>query len=518
MYRINTSADKPNAERLKNNVSDMMKHGIRVGNILTAYNFFSEIAETMAIRLKSEFGIDNPNSPKQIEYFLSNRKDPIYYEICYQEGKWTSNKEALEELKSHGIEFADVLMKYRKAKKLTDSVKALLNAKDNNGLIHPTVSLTKTNRISYTAPALMNIPKKLLWDVITPYKDGDFLWSADIKNQEPSILINIVGADSLKHALTSPDGLYECLYSECFKPRAKCTLLVMPNAETRVIPREELMNNPKIPPATYAPVPTDCPMDYCGQVVRYVDTIIMQTGVNNMPELPSRIKVYTEDNVEMLADVVWDEIKAKDLSKPQKVEVYGTLTKVKPMCVGVYRKEFKTSWNAMTYGSSKRGIVAQCKHIDGDKVYRFFHDIPQLKYYQSVWTKQAKIGVQYSKTLFGTLLHTDEYDTKRLARSLMDLPIQGTGADILDLLVAHFIEETNKRGISDKIWIYYTRHDEVILEVDGDWQREVGADYVESVIRDILEHQINDWEPFKIEVSQLNSDLMALLSDENFDD
>ena len=100
----------------------------------------------------------------------------------------------------------------------------------------------------------------------------------------------------------------------------------------------------------------------------------------------------------------------------------------------------------------------------------------------------------------------------------MDLPIQGTGADILSLLVKHFDSEIESRGLIGKMSIAYTRHDEIIVEVDGDWQEEVGEQRVEEVIRDILEHQINDWEPFKIEVGQVSGEFGALLNSDNDDE
>lgn len=520
MYKISTSIDKPDAAFLKSRVEQMMKRGIRVENVERAFKYFDEIVDYSLAELQEEYGIDNPNSTRQIEYFLSSQKEPDYYEYCYQDGKWTSNKEALVNLSAKGYRFADVLMQYRKAKKLADSAKALMNARDDNGLIHPQVSLTKTNRISYTNPALMNIPKKLLWDVITPYKAGNKLWSADIKNQEPSILINIIGAKELMPALNSPSGLYEYMYDICFKPKAYCSLFVLSNApgnENKVFSREELLNSEKIPPVYYSPVPFGCMMQYNGVDAELVETVFATCTVGSTPVLPTKVEVYTA-NGPVKVDVDWSEIPEKDLSKPQILKVEGYLSGVTPVCEGVYRKEFKTSWNAMTYGSSRMGIRAQCKHIDGDTVYDFFHKIPEMDYYHKVWRKQAAKGSQYSKTVFGTVLCANEPNKARLSRILMDLPIQGTGADILSLLVKHFDSEIESRGLIGKMSIAYTRHDEIIVEVDGDWQEEVGEQRVEELIRDILEHQINDWEPFKLEVGQVSGEFGALLNSDNDDE
>lgn len=520
MYKIDTKKDKPDASFLKERVTQMMQRGIRVENVEKAFRYFNEIVESSLAELKEEFGIENPNSTRQIEYFLSTQSEPDYYEYCYQDGKWTSNKESLENLSAKGYRFADVLMQYRKAKKLADSAKALMNARDDKGLIHPQVSLTKTNRISYTNPALMNIPKKLLWDVITPYTPGNKLWSADIKNQEPSILINIIGAKELLPALSSDRGLYEYMYDICFKPKAYCSLFVLNDEfgnENKVFSRDELLRSENIPPVYYSPIPFGCMMTYKGVPAELVETVFATCKVGTTPVLPDTVEVYTANGPVKVA-VDWSEISEKDLSKPQILKVEGYLSDVTPICEGVYRKEFKTSWNAMTYGSSKIGIRAQCKHIDGDTVYDFFHEIPEMDYYHKVWRKQAYKGSQYSKTIFGTVLCANESNKARLSRILMDLPIQGTGADILSLLVKHFDSEVESRGLVGKLSIAYTRHDEIIVEADGAWQKTVGDQKVEEIIRDILEHQIDDWEPFKLEVGQVSGEFGSLLDSDNDDE
>lgn len=512
MFNIQIGVDKPDANRLQKTIEQLMKRGIRVGNVTTVYNFFSEMANGYAMRLKYDFGIDNPNSPKQIEQFLVDSNNPVFYDVCCQNGKWTSNKEALQTLKDRGYEFASVLLQYRKVKKLAESAMSLMQHIDKNSLIHPSVSLTKTNRISYTGPALMNIPKKLLWNVITPYKPGNILWSVDIKNQEPSILINIINSPKLKEALTSEYGLYEYMYKLCFEAKVICKVVVLPDCKNEVVSKQELVQNSSIPPSIYTPVKTEALMEYQGKTVELIDSVVFRTPVGEYPKLPKYIDLYTSDGLTVQAEVEWAQIPEKDLQKPRLVEIEGKILGLEPMCTGVYRKEFKTSWNAMTYGSSKKGIVDMCKHINGEKVYDFFYSIPEIKKYQKMWKGQANIGARYCKTIFGTLLYTDKEGPRQLARSLMDLPIQGTGSDILDLLIDHFYAEVKTRGLEDKIMLYYPRHDEAILEVDGEWQNQIGVDAVEKIVRDIFEHRINNWIPFKVEIGPVYSDLSKLLN------
>ena len=68
----------------------------------------------------------------------------------------------------------------------------------------------------------------------------------------------------------------------------------------------------------------------------------------------------------------------------------------------------------------------------------------------------------------------------------------------------------DEKEISDKMSIYYTRHDELIIEVNGEWLNEVGEVKVEEILRDMLEHQVDDWIPFKIEVVQTKAEALGI--------
>ena len=80
MYYINTATDKPDARELKATLEILMRRGIRVDNVQKAYDYFTKTVEGTAVELKDEYGIDNPNSTKQIEYYLSNCDDADIYE------------------------------------------------------------------------------------------------------------------------------------------------------------------------------------------------------------------------------------------------------------------------------------------------------------------------------------------------------------------------------------------------------------------------------------------------------
>lgn len=175
------------------------------------------------------------------------------------------------------------------------------------------------------------------------------------------------------------------------------------------------------------------------------------------------------------------------------------------------RKEFKTAWNAISYGASIFGVKMACKTIDAKQTYNYITKIAELKDYRNQIDKMARSGNTRIGTIFGTPLdagYTEDY--KKLKRVLLDLPVQGSGADILSLLIKHFYDYTSEKEISDKMSIYYTRHDELIIEVNGEWLNEVGEVKVEEILRDMLEHQVDDWIPFKIEVVQTKAEALGI--------
>ena len=410
MFKINSNEDTPNAEYLHYIINEATsKRGIRLGNKIFELrkNLSADVTELVET-INNKYGISNPNSAPQVKTWMEHYLNPDELEVCSDDnGNVSSKKEFMVELAHMNNEFAIDLLTYRKTKKQLEAIESLLKACDNYGIIRPEVSLGNTNRINYKNPALMNIPKSILWDVITPMKDGDVLISADIKNQEPWILINWKEIDELKDVIRSnPNGLYNAIYVKIF-------------------------------------------------------------GV-----------------------------------EPNELQ----------------RKECKTAWNALTYGASKFGLKRICKNIDGEAIYKYFNSIEGLKKFKAESYKLANGKVRKTYTYFGTELHPDARFSSALQRQLMDFPIQGTGSDILSLLVEHIEDEREKRNIADDICIYYSRHDELIFEVSKDYIDKNGTDGAIKLVRELVEHQVDDWEPFNIEVNIVSSNNINRNLDDDIDE
>lgn len=510
MYIINSKTDKPDIDYLEYSVKEMMKRGISVNDLSELYKRFSDEKEAIADDIQKNYGIQNPNSSKQLIDFISNLDSAEVYETCCIEGKWTTNKEAFSTLSILGYQFATDILDYRKAKKYAESIKSMQEAVGKDGRVHPGVSLSKTNRINYSSPALMNIPKPLLWHIVAPNKPGNILISADIKNQEPSILINILNAEHLKNALKNDKGLYESLFAEPFKPYAKLNLLVTNGYTPGIIRNEELAKMGFVPPIYYTPtLPPVVSSYYNNEQIRVIDitNIVVSPGSTaSSLKLPNKVIIETVNSNQYEVEVCWEKVTDKQLKKQGIIEITGELNGVEIKCEGIERKEFKVAWNAMTYGASSFGVKQICKHINGDIVYNYFSKIPEFKAYRSKCKKLADAGNQYINTYFGTTLFAGESNINKLRRVLMDLPIQGTAADILSFLIRHCNSEISRLGLDGKISIYYTRHDEIIFEVDKDFCNGVGIEDVKNIIKNMVTHQVDNWIPFIVEVTEVKAD------------
>jgi hypothetical protein len=513
MYYIKLDTDKPDVVKMEQQVKAMMQRGIKVGNCQKLLTYYTELMNASKLELQEKYGIENTNSSKQIIAHLqeiSRKADPNsendIIKVCYDDtaNKWTSNDEALSKLALLGYEFAQSVKDYRTAKKYSDSINSLLKFKDSNDLVHPVVSRAVTNRIYYSDPAIMSIPKVLLYHLITPLNDTDVLYSVDIKNQEPGILANMTHADDLKEALQSEDGLYESLFKKCFEPKATANILVDTLSESRTYEISELKNIKTVSPVMYMPKRTITRgVKYNNETVSGIETICIGTSQGERPKLPSQVKIETAQGNIYSLPVTWEDY-GKKYTKSADYEVKGVINGLEVTVLPEERKEFKTAWLAISYGQSSFGLSKACKYIDANHVYNYITKSNGLKEYRAKINKQARSLNNNINTIFKTPLQA-EYtsDAKALNRKLLNMPIQGTGADILSLLINHFNETVEKQGLQDCLFIYFTRHDELIIEVNEELYNQKSTIEVSQFLKDLLEHQIEDWIPFKVDVEKI---------------
>lgn len=528
MYVINRKVEKPDIQGMYECVKKLMQRGVRIAECTELLNEYDEFTKQLDNDFSEKYGVQNIRSTQQLVKYiqslsnsmaLGSRNDIL--EICYDQytGKWTTDAQAMEQLADLGYTFAQDLLDYRHAKKFRDSIKELVDLSDSDRLVHPEVSLLKTNRISYSKPGLMNIPKKLLWKLIEPYHKGNILYSIDIKNQEPSILINVTGAESLKGAIMNPDGLYSTMFKLCFKPLAVANILIDTLSENRVYTAGELRAFGTVSPLTYAPVKPDI-QNYKvnGKKIISIETKCIGSKKGIKPSLPDKVKVQLEDKSYEELSVTWDTDEVeKRYKKDKDYSVIGTLEGVEVDMSKAERNEFKRAWLAISYGAGKQLVKKNCRLINGERVYHYITSIDAIKDYRKRVMDLASKGICKINTVFGTPLDAGTTDKQKLKRVMLNVPIQGSGADILSILIRHFTKYTEAENLTDKLMLYYTRHDELIIEVDRSFYNSAGVNRVEWILSDIFEHRIDDWVPFKIEVKQVGSlreKLGLILSDD----
>ena len=513
MYKIYTETTKADIQGMEQRLKEMMKRGIRVSELQSWYSEFNRLCQGCKDKITKEYDIENPNSSKQVISYLQDLANSIVdksekndiVNICLDDktGKWTSNAEAMNKLADLGYEIAEDILEYRKMKKYSDSVMELITNSDKDKLVHPIINLSKTNRITYSKPGIMSIPKALLWGLIAPYNSADTLYSVDIKNQEPSILINYLNDEDLKKCLMSDKGLYEELFERVFKPVVEMNI-INDGLDCRIYNVDE-MRTTLIEPEKYLPKKAPCRSWYYNdKEIIAVETLCQGFKDKDSIKYPDSVVVQTSDNNMYMVPVIW----RKDfrIKKSDDFKIIGDLQGVEIRLSKAERREFKTSWNALSYGGSYMALDRACKILDYKPIYKYFTGLKSFKAYKDKITSFAKAGSCTVNTVFGNwVTAVGKDDFKSLQRSLLDLPIQGTGADILSCLIKHFEEEVEKSDkFRGKAFIYYTRHDELIIEV----AKGLDENEVKTFLKETLEHQIitptSEWVPFKVEINKID--------------
>ncbi len=85
-----------------------------------------------------------------------------------------------------------------------------------------------------------------------------------------------------------------------------------------------------------------------------------------------------------------------------------------------------------------------------------------------------------------------------------------------DLHNDNLFDKCEELGYSEMIKPYYFRHDECIIQVNEGIIDFLGQEKFEEFLRDTFEHQIDNWVPFNVEISEVKptTDLNELLKEE----
>lgn len=403
MFKIGIM-DVPDLDFLQDTVENCMDAGIKVADTSKLVEVIAADRDKYLQVLRERYKIANPNSSVQVIAAFQNLSEyfPDIEEVCVDKrtGKWSTKAENLEELRLRGIGVAFDLARYRTLNNMLSSIASVNSFKDGRGLIHPDVSYGKTGRINYANPGLMNINKRVLWSLIEPRDKDATLYSIDIKNQEPWILINDLGIYDLQKVIDGESGLYESIYELWFGRK----------------------------------------------------------------------------------------------------------------CNPIERREFKIAWNALSYGGTKKVLAERCKHINYERVYKMFNSIPELKEYKQACNSMGFGGKREIDTIFGRTMVCDGNKGMQLARQLMDYRMQGSGVDILAHLNSHLSEVVEERGWEELVIPYFFRHDELIIQINDGLIEHIGEEGIEDFLKDTFQHQVDEWVPFEVKISKIESGKMPDLT------
>lgn len=390
--------DVPNHELSMATLNNSMRKGIRItDNINELQKEYNEKLRARTIYIEHRTNISKLLSVEQLKTYFLPYLTPTQIEKCKVNGKFTFGKTVLNYLVEQEIPMAKEILEARTIKNKADVLNSLKEYMDSKGLVYPEVSRGKTFRYSYAKPAIMSIPKDLLWQVIKPRNPNNVLYAVDIHQQEPYILVHYLKIDALIQLLKDEPDFYKAIYKQAFKE--------------------------------------DCP------------------------------------------------------SKE-------------------HRKEVKKVWNALSYGGTKN-IKNLCTLINPQPIVDFFKGIKEYRNYTSKSFYYAHKNATYRKTYFNTKVYTTGNEVYKLARSNMDIPIQGTGSDILSFLIEHLLEVTKEKQLQDKLEFYFSRHDELILEVSPELEN------VEELLTDIFTHQVDDWIPFSVKVTKITDNNLSELAEDD---
>lgn len=520
MFKLNSEVDKAELNEVFMKIQRMSQRGFRIGRVEEAVAKLGEMKDAAESDFYNKYGV-SPGSPKQVAVLMEQLSDQLamngnltndIFEIGCIDGKWVTKKEVMEQLSELGYEFADELMNYRTISNQYSSIKQFIENMGSNRLVHPNISRTVTNRITTSKPNMLGIVKELTWAVIKPYKESNSLYSVDIKNQEPGILLGMLGIEKLQDALHSPDGFYTSCMKKLMIPKVSVNVIVVNKGVRRTYSMAEMKQLVPTEPTAYTPtIPSLKSVYIFGERVAAISVINTVTVVGEEPIIPETVRIETETGT--FFDLPFK------VSIPSKLKAgnyvfEGDIDGLTIEPTKEERKEFKTSWLALTYGSGAASIKKRCKHIDGEVMVERFNSIKELADFKNEISRKLRAGITQSVTVFGNVIESSAFTKSQTKRFMFNHPIQGTGADLLALLYTHAEQVFKEKGIEDKVGIYFTRHDEFVLEVDKDFEADKGESYIHELLKDTFEHQINDWAPFLVEVKKIENIEMKFSTDD----
>jgi hypothetical protein len=406
MFFINTETAKPDIKQLLTRADMWAARGVRL-NAATWHELI-EIADEKAALLRS-YGLKKPNSQRELSWFLRSFNSLDIAETLYSatDGRWLTSIKALEEMSARFNSTIELrtLYEYKLAQSAAQSFRNYDKHLDAAGLVFPRVSTTVTNRVMFVEPYISGLPSKS--KAVLPLKNGNTLYSVDIVSQEPNIIIHWAKDKALSQAIAKTGDIYTGVAKMAFAPKVKKEK--DGDAYTEIVK--------------------------CGTWATSDGDRLME--IQNVPKsaaFPQAVEgILTGGRVMLFRVLEGGLLDTQDL--------VFSLSEAE-------RDEVKKVWNVLAYGGALASARAECRRLEAKTLVDYVNSVVK------------KVSIKDNgHSLFGTPL---DVKTAKSAGAEFARTIQGTGADLLALLVERFYEV--KPAGAD---IYYTRFDEIIVEADS---------------------------------------------------
>lgn len=460
MFHIDSTIQKPNHTLALKYAQQWCDRGFRFNR--SSWSDITETASENRAKLL-KYGLKKPDSPREVEWFLRSFNSLEIASLMYdlKKGGWDLTIDALCEVanKFTGIQEINVLYEYKQAMGTARSFQMLERHLKGGDIVHPKAKVTSTNRIMFVEPFISGLPKKC--KPFLPVNEDSVLLSVDVKAQEPNIIVNWFGSPNLREVAATENDIYTGV------------------AKAALLPRVSIIEGSG---KSITPVHKGIAWIWgTGDSLLHIENVHQSFLLDN----PRAVTGVFESGMRRRLPIKWGE-----RTKGTAVGVLDLTSEVSDMTFKLNhgaRDEVKDVWNLLAYGGSLASAKALCNVLDGSVLVD--HIKTELRLSRKVDEDIAQ------KTYFDTDLISD----KKLGyRSVRNRMIQGTGADLMTLLIERFYSEKRPEGVD----IYLTRYDELVIEVPLTFfDKHNGGEGVSEYLTDIFEHQIDDFTPFKVAVN-----------------
>ena len=170
------------------------------------------------------------------------------------------------------------------------------------------------------------------------------------------------------------------------------------------------------------------------------------------------------------------------------------------------RREAKAVNFGIIYGISDFGLSKQLEvpvNVARSYIKRYFETYPKIKEYLNGNVEFAK-KYGYSKTMFNRIriikdINSSNYNLRSFSeRAAMNMPLQGTAADILKIAMVDIFEKINAQNLKSKMIL--SVHDEIIIDAEISEKEKV-----EEILKSCMENAVKLKVPLTVSVKKGDS-------------